>query len=128
MKIIVAFHIGRGGRFFNAGHKTYEGEKSLQDIIRIHSDNLYEVNRDGNGRFCKPYLADCSGNEVCDTPTAQVGVLDFDGDYNTYICRYIEDCSQYELDLIAQDGGWKSAELQEYMKENYIGEYYDKNF
>lgn len=120
MKIIVTFHIGRGGRFHNAGHKTYEGEKSLQDVIRIKSDWLFDVNRDSSGRFCKPHLVDCSGHEVCDTPGAEVGTLDFDGDYDRYICRYIEDCTEYELDLIHKDGGYKSPELQEWMKANYI--------
>ncbi len=119
MKTIVTFHIGRGGRFHNPGFKTYEGELNLQDIIRRHSDNLYDVNRK-DGKFCKPYLADCSGHNVCDTPKAEVGTLEFDGEYNTYICRYIEDCTEDELELIAKDNSYKSPELQEYMKANYI--------
>lgn len=36
-KIIVAFHIGRGGRFNNQGFKTFIGEKKIGDF----TDNLF---------------------------------------------------------------------------------------
>ena len=111
--MIVTFHIG-------PGYKTYEGEKTLQDVIRNNSDVLFTVNRDNRGKFCKPYLTDCGGSVVCDTPKAEVGCIDFDGDYDMYICRYIEDCTDDELGLIARDGGYKSPELQDYIKNNYI--------
>lgn len=31
-RTIVAFHIGRGGKFYNAGHKTFIGEKKIGDF------------------------------------------------------------------------------------------------
>ena len=32
---IVYFHIGRGGRFHNAGRKTFCGEKTIQEVLQI---------------------------------------------------------------------------------------------
>lgn len=116
-KIIVAFHVGRGGRFHNAGHKTFIGERNLKDLISMNSNNLFEVNRDFLGRFCKPFLTDCSGHVVLDSDrfNDEVGCLDFDGTYDTDYCRYIEDCDEDELDIIRNSGEYMSLELSEYL-------------
>jgi hypothetical protein len=44
--IIVAFHTGRGGRFYNAGHTTFIGEKKISeftDSLFIRFENEQEV-------------------------------------------------------------------------------------
>jgi len=40
-KTVVHFHIGRGGHFNNAGHRTFEGIADFQEVILEHSDNLF---------------------------------------------------------------------------------------
>ncbi len=45
-KIIVAFHIGRGGRFHNAGHKSFVGEKNINEFtynLFVAFENIHEV-------------------------------------------------------------------------------------
>ena len=45
-RIVVAFHIGRGGQFYNPGHKTYKGEINFTQLCNSQNNYLYEVNRD----------------------------------------------------------------------------------
>lgn len=120
-KIIVAFHIGRGGRFNNPGHKTFIGEKNLQDLIVANNQYLYEVNRDEKGRFCKPYLADQSGKTILDAEDLkkEVGCLEFDGTYDTDCCCYIDDCSDEEIDIIFDSHDVVSFELTDYILNHY---------
>lgn len=116
-KIIVSFHIGRGGRFNNSGYKSYLGEKTFKDLISMNEDNLYIVNRDKQGKFIKPIFIDGSSNEVSDdNANSLTGSLNFDGDYDTYIAKDIEDCTDKELDIIRNSNEWKSSELNEYLE------------
>jgi hypothetical protein len=118
-KIIVAFHTGRGGRFHNAGHVTFIGEKNFQDLISMNSNNLFERNKDERGKFCKPYLTDGSGNHITDDDIkGEVGLLSFDGKFDSDGCCYIEDCSEFQLELIAKSNEYKSYELREWLS-NY---------
>ena len=93
-EIYLHFHVGRGGRFYNEGHKTFEGFKNLQDLIRIKSNILYERNRDKRGRFCPKVLVDCNCSIVCDTPNSYTGKLDFDGTYDSDIVYTFADIKE----------------------------------
>ncbi len=116
-QIIVSFHIGRGGKFYNSGFKKYIGEKSFKDLITLNDINLFISNRDEKGRFIKPIYVDSSGNMVSDDDADNLtGTLNFDGDFDTYIAKTIEDCTDNEIDLIIESNEWKSTELQEYLK------------
>ena len=116
-QIIVAFHIGRGGRFYNAAHKTFLGELNFWDLQWLNADNIFYRDRDERGRFMKTEIYDGSGNLVSDDdPKGLIGRLDFDGDYDTDYCKYIEDCTDEELQIIAKSIDFKSFELQEYLK------------
>lgn len=44
---------------------------------------------------------DGGGNVVCETPNAEVGILDFDGDYNRYVAEYLDDLSDSEVEIVA---------------------------
>lgn len=51
-KTIVYFHIGRGGRYYNAGYKSFCGEKKIEEILNhqsvstfINPENIYDVRR-----------------------------------------------------------------------------------
>lgn len=115
--IIVSFHISRGGRFNNSGYKSYLGEKTFKDLISMNENNLYIVNRDKQGKFIKPIFIDGSSNEVSDdNANSLTGTLNFDGDYDTYIAKYIEECTDQELNIIRESDEWKSSELNEYLK------------
>lgn len=116
-KIIVSFHIGRGGRFYNSGHKTYLGEKTFKNLVSENESDLYIINRDKQGKFIKPIFVDGSSNEVSDdNANSLTGSLNFDGDYDTYIAKYVEDCTDKELDIIRNSNEWKSSELNEYLE------------
>ena len=117
-KIIVTFHIGRGGRFYNSGHKTYKGEKSFKEIISENENHIYIKNRDENGKYIKPIITDESGNEISDNNiNDETGTLNFDGDYDTTITKYIEECTETEIQIIEESNLYKSEELKEYLQK-----------
>jgi hypothetical protein len=119
--ITVAFHIGRGGRFYNGGLKRYLGEKNIGEIINIYDDTrpMFYRDRDEKGRFCHPYYADHNGNHLIDVKDVESGVgeLNFDNDYDTFIAKHIEDCTEHEIDLIRDYEFFKSGVLQDYLNE-----------
>ena len=39
MGTIVYFHIGRGGRYHNSGHKTFNGTKNLSEVLSLCDSN-----------------------------------------------------------------------------------------
>lgn len=103
--ITVAFHIGRGGRFNNGGHKTFNPYvKRIQDC---YTDKVVLNNLDDNDNVLPDEewtLTDCSGNVLIKGREAidnePTGILELDGEYNTDIVRYIEDCDDEEIRLI----------------------------
>ena len=112
-RIVVAFHIGRRGK------KTFLGEKDFQELINDRMDSLFLHDRESNGRFCKPYYADASGNVMVepDEMNNEVGRLDWDGSYNTDYACYLDECDEDELRLIARDDVFASPEILEYVTE-----------
>ena len=120
-KIIVAFHVGRGGRFNNGGHKSFIGEKNFQDLIDLNFEHLFVQNR-VNGKFSKPYLTDLNGTIIVDSDDInnEVGFLEFDTIYDSDYCKYIEDCSDEELLVIANSNEYKSFELEQYLIETNV--------
>lgn len=103
-KNIVRFHVGRGGHFNNPGHKTFVGEENLQYVIRMmHNATIISEDENGNQLPESEWKLICNEQVVLEGEeiNAEVGVIDIDGGYDTDICRYIEDCTDEELDLIA---------------------------
>jgi len=52
-KSIVAFHVGRGGRFYNAGYLTYLGEKKISNFTEnlfLNYENQYDLFNKIKGR------------------------------------------------------------------------------
>lgn len=110
---IVHFHIGRGGRFNNAGHKKFCGKKTISEVISI---------ADGSGQwsFLNPEEnahIDVNGNELITVAEVETGVgrIEWDGDYDTDICKLISDCDESELQLIAKED---TALVQQFFDEN----------
>lgn len=121
-KIYLHFHIGRGGRYYNQGYVTFQGERDFQQLLSYRS-YLFEVNRDEKGRFCKPYLIDGAGNGIDagdDWRTAKTGRLNFDNDYDTDDVVTFEDCIRYEkyMDALARAYPTSITEVDEYLEEN----------
>lgn len=93
METIVRFKIGRGGQFFNGGHKSYVGDgMTMQDYI-ANSNDLFII----SGK-----LVDGSGNELLDEEDAvkDTGTISIDGEYDTIIFKSLEDIDDDELSLI----------------------------
>jgi hypothetical protein len=40
-KTLVSFHIGRGGKYYNGGHLSFIGFKSIREIIMYEDSNLF---------------------------------------------------------------------------------------
>ncbi|NCX93142.1 MAG: hypothetical protein EBX40_00485 [Gammaproteobacteria bacterium] len=53
-KTIVAFHIGRGGEFYNQGHRTFLGEKEIgefTDDLFLNFENQHSIYRKIQSRY-----------------------------------------------------------------------------
>lgn len=143
---VVCFHIGRGGRFNNAGHKTYIGRYNIDQTVSRIGDKQwtfwnYENEQEVLNKLLNDERCDLSESDILDLFTNRdietlskygidesdlgkyylcdhnqkplisedeyntgVGVLDFDGEYDTIICKHIEDCSVSDLQLIYNEG------------------------
>ena len=87
--LIVAFHIGRGGRFHNSGYKSYIGEKNINDFT---SD--FFLNRE------ETFYIDCNGEELLAVDNDGTGEINIDNDYDTtYACK-VSDLSEEEINII----------------------------
>lgn len=109
----VRFHIGRGGRFYNAGHKTYVG--TVDSLSDCYGDSII-INEDENGNALPDnewQLIDSGSNVILsgrDEIEAETGILDWDGEYDTDIVRYLSDCDDDEYQMILD-----AAERGEYV-------------
>ena len=113
--IKVRFHIGRGGRFHNAGHKTYVG--TVNDLSDCFGDSFL-ISEDENGKTLPDSewrLEDGGGNVILsgrDEIESETGILDWDGEYDTDIVRHLSECDDDEYQLILD-----AAERGEYVEK-----------
>jgi hypothetical protein len=115
-KTIVAFHIGRGGRFNNAGHTSFVGEKSISNFVDSLFLNEDETEyTDGNGNKIGLTVKECNSG---------IGIINIDGGYDTTYTCYLQDCSDEELEIIAKTkeerGYFASENLYEEVKLEMI--------
>lgn len=103
---IVAFHIGRGGRFHNSGYKSVMPHiKKLNDCF---SENSIVISEDEDGKALPDEeweLIDGGSNVILkgrDKIENETGILDWDGEYDTDIVKYISECDENELRLLIQ--------------------------
>ena len=120
--IKVRFHIGRGGRFNNAGHKTYVG--TVNDLSDCFGDSFL-ISEDENGKTLPDSewrLVDGGGNAILsgrDEIESDTGILDWDGEYNTDIVRHLSECDDDEYQLILD-----TAERGEYVEKAVLAYVY----
>ena len=107
----VRFHIGRGGHFNNAGHKTYVG--TVNELSDCFGDSIV-ISEDENGKTLPDSewkLVDSGSNVILsgrDEIESETGILDWDGEYDTDIVRKLSECDDDEYQLIldtAERGG-----------------------
>ena len=100
---IVAFHIGRGGRFYNPGHKTFIGEKKITDFVQelfLNEDETHFVDSNGND----------VGLTIVESETG-IGIIELDGYYDTTYTCFLSDCSFEEMKIIETSNLWNSQYL-----------------
>ena len=115
--IKVRFHIGRGGRFYNAGHKTYVG--TVNGLSDCFGESTMIISEDENGKPLPDsewQLVDggviLSGRDEIESET---GILDWDGEYDTDIVRHLSECDDDEYQLILD-----AAERVEYVEKTVL--------
>lgn len=101
---IVCFHIGRGGSFNNPGHKTYVADiHCVQDCISLDGDVINEDEKGNPLPDSEWQYVDSGGEAVLQGRAAieaETGIVDYDGEYDTYIIKELEDCDEEEIDLL----------------------------
>ena len=116
----VRFHIGRGGHFNNAGHKTYEG--TVNELSDCFGDSIV-ISEDENGKTLPDsewQLVDSGSNVILsgrDEIESETGILDWDGEYDTDIVRHLSECDDYEYQLIldaAERGAYVEKDVLAY--------------
>ena len=99
----VRFHIGRGGRFNNAGHKTYIC--SVNGLSDCFGESIV-ISEDENGHPLPDsewQLVDGGGNVILtgrDEIESETGIIDWDGEYDTDIVRKLSECDDDEYQMI----------------------------
>lgn len=98
------FKIGRGGRFYNAGHKKLIGyNESLQDYFQdVFLIDGTDDDEDEKLPEEEWLLLDANGNTLLKgyEIMSRIGTLDFDGDYDTIIVRSIEELREDEKSIV----------------------------
>jgi hypothetical protein len=94
--IYLTFHIGRGGKFFNAGHLTFIGAYDFQWVID-HAVNDGKVLLEGNRIETETGRVLLDGE---DAVNAKTGVLDFDGEYDTDYTTTADDLTEREKEAV----------------------------
>lgn len=103
--IIVCFHVGRGGYHHNPGYKSFNPYvHSVQDLFEYGFLNCED--EDGNHLPDEEWtLTDQGGNIILEGRKeieSPVGILEWDTIYDTDIVKYIEDCTDEEIELIIE--------------------------
>ena len=144
---LITFHIGRGGHFYNAGHKKYvDQDRSInfytndlfvdfenrEKLVRQAGDryNLVELLNEAisdNKAFerlvkwgfelGKMIYVDNCGPVGLDVDNDSTGVIDIDGQYDTTIVKRLKDCSESELKLINESSNYVSSDVKAYCEE-----------
>lgn len=94
---IIAFHIGRGGRFNNSGYCTILGEHNINDFTGDLFSPMDEEGNELEGEF----TAENGSGVGLTTAEARTGIgrIDLDGEYDTTYTIFLRD-----LDINRREG------------------------
>lgn len=107
---ILCFHIGRGGRFHNPGHLTFEGTKKITETSDF--SNLYPPkfkNGKDDLKTLKAEWLDEIGNSVELTNEmikSGVGRINIDNEYDTTYTTYLSDLNEIQIEAIIEAKPW----------------------
>lgn len=128
---IVSFHIGRGGRFNNPGHITYE--PYVERLRDLYNDmTIIEEDEEGNRLPVEQHVMyDSGGKEILRGLDIyeETGTLDIDGEYDTYIVVRLDEMPEkYENALMnaVKDGRHMSPADRVLFTEYLAEQGYDK--
>ena len=103
--LLITINVGRGGRFYNGGHKSLiDSGKSIKDYIDDHLFFDEEKNILYDGAENK---LDFEFNEN------GTGYINIDNQYNTVIVSLLSDLNPEEYYLIGDSDVWNAVELLE---------------
>ncbi len=120
---IIAFHIGRGGRFSNPGHLQFLGAMRINETLDFYN-NCYPP-RLGNSEVNSPYpdaeWHDASGNGV-ELTNAQIesgiGRINLDGHFDTTYTTTVGNLSESEIEAVKDSlPDWEATKIMELIKE-----------
>jgi len=95
---IVAFQVGTLSKcaYKKRGTLTYLGEYTFKDIQKVRANEIFYKEKDG-----KTIITDENGNIVSDDDiNGDIGSLNFDEEYDTTYCKYLQDCTDEEIEVI----------------------------
>lgn len=120
--MIVALHYNRIGN----GKQNIDYHPNVHTLIEASSDDDILITEDEDGNTLPDsewQLLDSGDNVILtgrDEIEASTGVLDYDGEYDKWVVKNIEDCSDEELDALYnayEDGNVYNEELADYIVE-----------
>lgn len=117
--IIVAFKVGRGGRFNNGGYLSFYGEYKVGDLPVVSEHLFSPVRENENGEMMidehpEAEWRDCNGNGVGLTNEmikCGVGEINIDNEYESYFTMPLEACGEDLLRAIYRDNGLPLVKL-----------------
>lgn len=111
-------------KFENESEIILEHEDEVENIADLITD-LDNQKGDSYDEFCKQYgdlgnviVADCDGNEIGDY--VEDGLPFFyneDNEYNSTYGKYLKDCTEDELELIARSDSYKDSRITSFLEE-----------
>ena len=87
-------------RYRNNKLEHYSDDMTFQDVLIHNDDQIFRSTTDAN------IILDCDGNEISDDGNSEVGILDIDGNYFTWISSYFEDLSDEFLEAMEDSLGY----------------------
>lgn len=96
---IIAFHIGRGGKYNNAGFVTCLGEGKIGD----YTDGIYAPTDDDGEEIDGEYTDDCGCGVGLTTEEVKsgIGTICIDGEYDTTYTQQLGDIDPYSKEAYA---------------------------
>lgn len=84
-------------RYRNNKLEHYSDQMTFQDVLAHNDDKCFLSTTDNK------IILDCDGNEISDDGNSEVGILEIDSVYDTWISSYFEDLSD---DFLATMHNW----------------------